>query len=132
MPGESDLATLLRSLRPTIHPGVFAFCPWPADEPLRDFPAIGTFREAEGLTVIVEEQFASARGLPSLYRALWITLGVHSDLHAVGLLAAVTRVLADAGISVNVVSAVYHDHLFVPVERGAEALAVLGRLSQNA
>jgi uncharacterized protein len=129
MPGESALTTLLRALRPTIQPGVYAFCSFPVDPPLPDFPVIGTFREAEGLTVLVDEQVAADRGLPCRHRAAWITLGVHSDLHAVGLLAAVTRALADAGISVNVVSAVYHDHLFVPVERAAEALAMLERLA---
>jgi uncharacterized protein len=129
MPGKSDLDTLLRNLRPELRPGVFAFCSWPRDRPLADLPAMGTFREAEGMTVIVEERVAAERGLACLYRAAWITLGVHSDLHAVGLLAAATRALADAGISVNVVSAVHHDHLFVPVERTAEAMAVLESLA---
>ena len=54
-----------------------------------------------------------------------ITLTVHSDLHAVGLLAAIATRLAAHGISLNVVSAYFHDHLFVPVERAQEALEVL-------
>jgi hypothetical protein len=59
-------------------------------------------------------------------------LGVESDLAAVGLLAAVTGALAAAGISGNVVSAIHHDHLFVPVDRGPDAVAVLERLSREA
>ena len=39
-----------------------------------------------------------------------ITLTVRSSLEAVGLLAAITARLADAGISVNAVSAFHHDH----------------------
>lgn len=65
-----------------------------------------------------------ARGV----RAAWITLTVHSDLAAVGLTAAFSRVLAEAGISCNVVAGVRHDHIFVPVERAADAMAALRRL----
>jgi hypothetical protein len=129
MHGESDLAGLLRALSPTLLPGVYAFCAWPAEQPFGDLPVIGTFREAEGLTVIVEEQVAATYGLACLYRAAWITLGVHSDPYAIGLLAAVTHALADAGISVNVASALHHDHLFIPAERAAEAMAVLESLA---
>ena len=50
---------------------------------------------------------------------------MHSSLEAVGLLAEVARRLAAHGISVNVVSGYYHDHLFVPVDRAEEALAAL-------
>jgi hypothetical protein len=126
-----DLAALLRELRPTLHPGVYAFCVLPPGRTL-DFPIVGTFREAEGLTVIVEEAVAAAHGLDVAFRAAWVTLGVDSDLHAVGLTAAVARELADAGIACNVVAAVHHDHLFVPFERGAEAVAVLERVSVGA
>ena len=82
--------------------------------------------------MIVEDAVATAHDLECLYRAAWITLDVNSDLHAVGLLAVVTRALADAGISCNVVSAVCHDHLFVPADRGAEAVAVLEALCSAA
>ena len=58
-----------------------------------------------------------------------ITLTVHSSLEAVGLLAEVATAFAARGISVNVVSAYYHDHLFVPSDRVEEALAALSELS---
>ena len=61
-----------------------------------------------------------------------ITLTVHSSLDAVGLLAAVTQVLAQADISVNVVSAFYHDHLFISEHRAVEALQILSALSEQA
>jgi hypothetical protein len=60
-----------------------------------------------------------------MFRAAWITLTVHSDLHAVGLTAAVADALAGKRISCNVVAAAHHDHLFVPVDEGAAALAAL-------
>jgi uncharacterized protein len=56
-------------------------------------------------------------------------LTVHSSLNAVGFLAAVTTQLAEAGISLNAVSAFYHDHLFVPHDRADEALALLQNMS---
>jgi hypothetical protein len=90
-----------------------------------------SFREAEGLTLLLDEEVAARNGLSPLYRAAWIELGIESDLAAVGLVAAVSTALAAAGISCNVVSAVRHDHLFVPPDRAAEAVAVLERLSRS-
>ena len=43
-----------------------------------------------------------------------------------------TQVLAQADISVNVVSAFYHDHLFIPEHRAVEALQILSALSEQA
>ncbi len=61
--------------------------------------------------------------------AAMITLKVRSRLDTVGLTAVVSSLLANAGISCNVVAGYFHDHLFVPVERAGEALELLGRLS---
>jgi hypothetical protein len=52
----------------------------------------------------------------------------------VGFLAAITARLAQAGISLNAVSAYYHDHLFVPWENRERAMQILKELggSSNA
>ena len=121
----SDLATLLESMHPMLHPGVYVFASVPAGTDLVALEPLATFREREGLTLIVEERQAEAADLPVLFRAAWITLTVHSDLQAVGLTAAVDLSLAAAGIACNVVASAFHDHLFVPVEMGERALAVL-------
>jgi GNAT superfamily N-acetyltransferase len=84
--------------------------------------------EDEGLTLVLTEADAKRAGLDYSYLAARITLGVNSELDEVGLTAAVSRVLADAGISCNVIAAAAHDHLFVPWWRGEEALALLRRL----
>jgi hypothetical protein len=54
-----------------------------------------------------------------------ITLSIHSDLEAVGFLAAITTALAAIDIPVNAVSAYYHDHTFVPYEHHDDALECL-------
>ena len=84
--------------------------------------AIMFFKETEGITAIVREETARESDQP---RWAMITLMVHSDLSAVGFLAAITDKLAKHGISVNPVSAFYHDHLFVPWEKRNEAMQLL-------
>lgn len=78
----------------------------------------------------MEKSKADSNSLP--YSGSWrlITLNVHSDLAAVGFLAKITDRLAKAAISVNAVSAYYHDHLFVPLERSDEAMEILKKLSR--
>jgi uncharacterized protein len=62
----------------------------------------------------------------------WITLQVHSALDAVGLTATVSRALADAAISADVVTAVHHDHVFVPHQATHAAMTVLAALARGA
>lgn len=120
-------------MTPTLHPGAYAYVLLPLDAAGVDSSqVIATFREAEGLTVILPEAEAARLGLAVAFRAAWITLKVDSDLSAVGFTATFSRVLAEAGISCNVVAAVHHDHLFVPFARGAEALERLQALQANA
>ncbi|MFT3878132.1 MAG: ACT domain-containing protein [Gemmatales bacterium] len=66
-----------------------------------------------------------------IFQAEWITLEVYSDLSGVGLTAAVSGVLAKAGISCNVVAGYHHDHLFVPAGRGQEAVKLLLELQSR-
>ena len=46
-------------------------------------------------------------------------------LVASGLTALFSRILADAGISCNVIAGLAHDHLFVGWDQGARALTLL-------
>ena len=123
-PGETDLSELLRKMRPALDDRVFVFCPVDDATAARlAGRAVGLFREREGVTLILDERDAS--GLPANGPWALITLTVHSDLAAVGFLAAVTAKLAAAGVSANAVSAYFHDHLFVPYADRNKALAVL-------
>ena len=83
------------------------------------------FREAEGISLILARDEAEALQLPFEYPCHMITLDIHSSLEAVGFMAHIARLLADAGISVNPVAGFYHDHLFVPVALRDKAIALL-------
>ncbi len=88
-------------------------------------PAEATVREDEGLTLVLARERADELGLAYDFVAAWITLRLHSELDAVGLTAAFSRALADAGIGCNVLAGLRHDHLLVPADRAEEAIAVL-------
>lgn len=128
----SDLAELLASMQPALNEGAYVFSCVKTDKDLSRLEPLATFREREGLTVIIDEPTAVREDLPVLFRAAWITLTVHSDLEAVGLTAAVAEALTKAGVSCNVVAAAFHDHIFVPVERAADAMAQLKDLQSRA
>jgi uncharacterized protein len=128
--GERDLGTLLRTMRPVLHEPVYLFATLPAGRelPAKLLPML-QFREAEGVTVIVEREAAEAAGLAGVFPCRMITLQVHSALDAAGFLAAVATRLADQGIGVNPVAAYYHDHLFVPQDRAEDAMRTLHELA---
>ncbi|SED55051.1 ACT domain-containing protein [Pseudomonas anguilliseptica] len=132
MAGETSLTALLRSMNPHLNDGAYVFCCLSDTAQLQGIQPLGSFQEAEGLTVIVQRQQAEHQGLPYSYVAAWLTLHVHSALEAVGLTAAVASALAQAGISCNVIAGFYHDHLFVAHADGLRALAVLQQLSEQA
>jgi hypothetical protein len=114
--GERDLSRLLQALDPHLHSERYSFSP--TSEPTLEEGAFAVVREAEGLTLIRPDTYGDwAR----------ISLGVHSSLEAVGLTAALSSRLAESGISANIVAGLYHDHLFVPWDRGQEAFAALRR-----
>jgi uncharacterized protein len=124
----SDLAELLRTLRPVLNDGNYVFAVLPHDADSGALEALAMFRENEGITVVVEEERAQLAGLRVLFRAAWITLTVHSDLQAVGLTAAVAGALTRANISCNIIAAAHHDHVFVPAESAHAAIEALRAL----
>lgn len=127
MSGERDLLSLLRALRPELHPHEYVFTTV-AEKP-DGVRAIATVEEDEGTTLILRRSEADALGLPYEYVAAWITLRVHSALAAVGLTAVVAAAFADAGLSCNVIAGYYHDHLFVSYEDRGRAMEVLAALT---
>lgn len=123
MHGERDLSLLLKDLDVVRREGVYTFVTgeWPA----LDAEAHATVIEPEGHTYVVTVDDARRVGAVVGFEAAWLTLRVHSALDAVGLTAAVSAVLTDAGIACNVIAGFHHDHLLVPVDRAAEATELL-------
>ncbi|MFC8276581.1 ACT domain-containing protein [Streptomyces sp. NPDC057271] len=130
MSAERDLTRLVAGMRPELNPGRYVFTTVDGPAPAGVDP-IATVAESEGLTLVVRQEEADDAGLAYDYVAAWITLRIHSALDAVGLTAAVSRELARAGLSCNVVAGFHHDHLFVEHTRSEEALAVLKDLAEH-
>ncbi|MGW1805616.1 ACT domain-containing protein [Streptomyces sp. NPDC002078] len=130
MTGETDLQTLLSGMRPELNPGRYVFTMAEGGVPSGVTPVV-TVAEQEGLTLVVPQADADAAGMAYDYVAGWITLRVHSALASVGLTAAVSRALADAELSCNVVAGFHHDHLFVPYDRAEDAVDVLRQLARD-
>ena len=132
MSGEKDLETLLRSVRPNLSESQFVFYSISPDKlsTLKMKPLF-VFREEEGVTIIIEKRHADSKSLDYDDIWSWIVLTVHSSLSAIGFLAAITAKLSENGVSVNVVSAYFHDHLFVPQEKVRLAMQVLDDLQRS-
>ena len=128
MPGETHLSTILKTLEPELMEGEFVFC---TVDPHTVLPveAVMTFREKEGITLILPRTIADRLGISYTYVAAWITLTVHSSLEAVGLTAAFAKALADGQISCNVVAGYYHDHIFVDKKDASKAMEMLRKLA---
>ena len=126
MSGITELDELLSSMEPKLLAQEFVFCT--VSGILADYISLSplaTFAEQEGLTLVLEKSLAQGAGLKFEGSFRQITLTVHSSLEAVGLTAAVSKKLADKGISANVIAAYYHDHIFVQSAKAEGALYAL-------
>lgn len=123
----AETTEMIRQMTPELRPGRYRFrmARDAADLAAALPEAVAMFREDEGVSLIVP----SAADAP--LAMAWIALGVHSALDGVGLTAAVSAALAEAGIPCNIVAAFHHDHVFVPADRAEEALSRLRQLSQS-
>ena len=128
--GETDLAELLWNMQPVLQSSPFVFCSMKPGERFQAAgDAWGMMRETEGITYIIPAEIARRHGIPDQGQWALITLAVHSSLSAVGFLAMVTTSLAMKNISVNAISAYYHDHLFVRWDERHRAMDTLTELS---
>ncbi len=135
--GEHDLSALMAEMSPKLDPRTFVFVT--VTDAINDSElsmhiskAMMVFRESEGVTLILEQQYAESAGLDFVFPCCRITLQIHSALDAVGFLAAIIPVLAKHGMGVNPVAGYFHDHLFVPADRAKDAVKILHELSDKA
>lgn len=124
MSGEVKLGKLLSGLKVFRHDGLWAF---ETGEPGRAPDAIMTFQEREGWTCIVPARNETGDD----NKWVWLELAIHSDLNAVGFIAAISAALAKAGVPCNTIAAFYHDHIFVPANKAEIAIETLEALSQG-
>ena len=118
-------------MNPLLHEGEYVFCPLEGNINIDISHVLGSFKEEEGITIVVEKRVADEMKLTYSFVSSWITLQVHSSLEAVGLTAAFSKALSDAGISCNVIAAFYHDHIFVDRKDSGKAMEILTALSES-
>ncbi len=131
MSSETNLAVLVNGLKPRLNAGEWVFCSVFSTKDLDEKEIIGYFKESEGLTTILSKMYADSLGLNYSFVASWITLQVHSALEAVGLTAAFSHALAQAGVGCNVIAGYYHDHIFVNRQDQSRAMEALDKLSSQ-
>jgi len=132
MSGEMDLKVLLGSMDPELSDEGYVFHSVAAEyDDLSLLRPWAVITEKEGLTVIIDKTTATLNKIPISGVLKRITLNIHSSLDAVGLTAAVSTKLAEAGISANVVAGSYHDHVFVQEPHADEAMRVLQLLASE-
>jgi hypothetical protein len=132
MTGEKNLHKLLRAMSPALIPGEFVFCSF-EDSRYGDhlnLEPMASFTESEGLTLVISKSKADEHGIG--YESVFscITFKVHSSLDAVGLTAAFSSKLTEHGISANVISGYYHDHIFVQRGQARNAIAAINELTR--
>ena len=127
MSGEEDLSKILANLRPRLDEGDYVFVTRSQARygDHAEWNPVATVVEDEGVTFVIRQSTADASGLSYESSFRRITLELHSSLEAVGLTAAVSAILAEHGISANMIAGFYHDHIFVPAHAADQAVQLL-------
>lgn len=130
MPGEESLEKLLSFMNPRLDENEFVFCSFNGSD-FGEYTYLlptAAVLEDEGISLVVSKDKADKHNLKYGTVFKKITLTVHSSLDAVGLTAIVSGKLSEKGIPANMTTGLYHDHIFVPVQRAEEALDVLSKI----
>ena len=131
MDREKKEQTILKKLNPKLNDGEYVFCSVNNIEDIESNKIIGSFKEKEGVSIILSKKEAINLKLSYSFIAAWITLRVYSSLEDVGLTANFSNALSNNGISCNVISGYYHDHVFVNINDKDKAMNILKNLSVN-
>jgi ribosome-associated protein YbcJ (S4-like RNA binding protein) len=128
MAAKHDLDEILRSLAPTARPGRWVSVAFDEQPPF-DLKLAVSIRERDGVSAVVAEEDAERLGLDHGPATAWIECAVDAPLSAVAVTSVLARELGNAAIPCRVLAGARYHHLFVPVDREDEALAVLEELS---
>ena len=128
MSGETDLATMLATLDVEVREGTYVYATTQTRDAALDALAVARIDETSVVTYVLPVHVARTHGIAFAFETAWLTLTVHSALHAVGLTAAVAQALASRGIACNVLAGFHHDHLLVPADRVDDAITALHAL----
>ena len=133
-PRIRNTSAMLAAMAPILDPETYVFCSTADERAIASAAteALGSFREDEGVSLIIERGAAEALGFGARLLMRRIVLTVNSALDGVGLTAAVASALTMEKISCNMVAAFHHDHIFVPADKAGEALAILKDLQVRA
>lgn len=127
---EKSLQRLIQTMQPSLMEGTYAYVTVPNGRAMPPgLSPLMTFREPEGVSLLVTEREAAFSGLPAAFFCRGILLNLNASLYAVGFLAAVAARLAKAGMSINIVSAYHRDYIFVPSARAEEAVGILKKMA---
>ena len=131
MSAQNDLQKLVKGMTPKLNDGEFVFTTIDKMGTIDLNEVLCTFKETEGLTLVINRKAADIHGLKYDFVASWITLEIHSSLEAIGLTAVFSTELAKNNISCNVIAAFYHDHIFVSSKDSIRAVEVLKNLAKS-
>ena len=127
--GEEDLSSILNNLQPELLIEDYVFITSDDDSDSQNkLDPIATFKEKEGVTLVITQERAQGNNLQYNPVFSCISLGVHSSLTSVGLIAAISKSLSDNGIACNVFSGYFHDHIFVQKSLSTQALEVINNI----
>ena len=129
-----DRKAMLAGMTPVLKDGTYFFCS--TDDAVLAATAavvsLATFREEEGMTLVMAEADAAIYGFALSMPMSRIVLEVFSALEGVGLTAGVATALADKGIPCNMIAAYYHDNVFVPEAMRDHAVEILREVQRAA
>jgi len=131
MDREKKEQTILKKLNPKLNDGEYVFCSVNNIDKIESNKIIGSFKEKEGVSIVISKKEAINLNLSYSFIAAWITLRLYSSLEDVGLTANFSNALSNNGISCNVISGYYHDHVFVNINDKDKAMNILKNLSVN-
>jgi len=128
MSGQTNLSVVLKSLKISCDNTEYGFATVDNKTLPVDDEILGTFKEAEGLTIIAEKDFLQRKGMSFEGSYAKLTIDVYTSLELVGLTAVLASKLAENKIPANVVAGYFHDHIFVQYNLRKKAIEAIESL----